>query len=243
MKYLYLVESNEELERYRRFVERHKDTLDGFVRYLTAQFDGVELPNAVVLTSEDTATKQISAIPLPGYTNDFRTVFCPDVGVWRRIYLRQLDSLDDSDIRGYYETELNEDHVLQILGHEFVHHCSLFIDEAYDASRWFEEGMCEYISRKYFLAEEEFAREVRINALLVNRYENLHGKQPPERFTRDLYNGTIEDIFYFYWKSFLTVDAAVKQTGDVKEVFREYHRWFREDPAAPLSARFGLNAC
>lgn len=234
MKYLYLGASPEEMHPYHVFAERSRHRMEDFQEYLKDRYAVTDLPNAVILTTEEIATKQISAISLPGYTNEFRTVFCPDINVWRELYLRQLEIADDPDIRKYYESALTENHVLQILGHEFVHHSGLFLDKAYETARWFEEGMCEYISRKYFLTEAEFEEETRINELLVKRYEERHGIQSPENFTRDTYSGALEDIFFFYWKSFLTVYGAVRKLGSADAVFREYHRWFRELPSMTL---------
>ena len=238
MNYLYLTESAEELYFYQAFAERNVSRIEVFLNYLIETFAVTELPNAVVLTSAHIATKQISDISLPAYTNAFRTIFCPDTNIWRSLYLQQLKYHDDPVIRKYYTACLTENHTLQILGHEFVHHSDFFLDEAFEKARWFEEGMCEYISRKWVLTEKEFEEELRINELLTTLYEKSHGIQSVEHFTRDIYEGTLEDIFYFYWKSFLTVYAVVQRMGDPEAVFREYHRWFREAPDIPLSSWF-----
>ena len=235
MHYRYLVASAEELIPYQKFVDISKPRMDAFLDYLKDQYSVNNLPNAVILTDMETATTKISSIPLPGFTNEFRTVFCPGLEVWRSLYLQQLRGTDDPAIRIYYEMGLTENHVLSILGHEFVHHSDLFIDEAYENARWFEEGMCEYISRSWFLTDAEFEAASGINGLLVERYEKKHGIQSLEEFTRDTYVGTLEDIFYFYWKSFLAVRAAVQRFGNTKAVFREYDRWFVDFSATPLS--------
>lgn len=235
MNYLYLCASSVEIPPYQDFIQRNKTRIESFIECIEQHYAVSELPNAVILTSAEIATKKISSIPLPGYTNEFRTVFCPDPEVWKGFYLQQLTGTDDPKIRKYYDTEITEGHVLQILGHEFVHHSDLFIDEAYENARWFEEGMCEYISRKFFLTEAQFQHERQINKLLVQRYEVIHQKQALENFTRDIYGGAMEDIFYFYWKSFLAVDTAVRKLGSVEAVFQNYHRWFREKSAKPLS--------
>lgn len=240
VNYLYLCEYPEEIQPYQDFVRRNDTKIHSFLTFLKQQYAVVALPNSVILTSADIATRQISSIPLPGYTNEFRTVFCPEADVWRSFYLQQITEPDDPRIREYYNTRLTEDHVLQILGHEFVHHSDLFIDETWEIARWFEEGMCEYISRTYFLTGAEFEDEARINELLVKRYEERYGIQSPESFCRDTYSGSLEDIFYFYWKSFLVVQSAVQKFGSVEAVFREYHRWFREEPTTPLSVWFRI---
>ena len=56
-----------------------------------------------------------------------------------------------------------------------AHHSDLFLDDAYEEAMWFEEGMVEYISRKYFLSEAEFAAEEEADGLLVELYEKENG--------------------------------------------------------------------
>jgi len=240
MRYLLAAETAEAFSRYQEFASSIRNKLDHYLSVLQDQYAVREFPGTLVLTSSEAATQLLSNIPVPAYTNEWRTVFCPELPSWRRIYLHQLDEGNDPDIQKYYENALTENHILQILGHEFVHHSDLFIDEAWEIARWFEEGMCEYISRKYFLTGAEFEDEARINELLVKRYEERYGIQSPESFCRDTYSGSLEDIFYFYWKSFLAVQAAVQKFGSVEAVFREYLRWFREEPTTPLSVWFRI---
>lgn len=67
--------------------------------------------------------------------------------------------------------------VLQILGHEMAHHSDLFLDETYETEMWFEEGMAEYISRRYFLTYEEYAAErKRIGFLLHYMMKSSDGR-------------------------------------------------------------------
>ncbi len=203
MEYIYAVRSCSELQRYQTLSEHLNEPLANFLKYIHSAYGVCDLPKAVVLTGEETATKLLSNIPLPGYTNEHRTVFCPDPFVWKRIYLQQLDGAEEPMIRAYYENDLTVNHILQILGHEFVHHSDLFIDDAWETARWFEEGMCEYISRKFFLTEEEFRQETAINRILVSRFEEHNGQQPLENFSAYTYEETLVTVFYFYWKSFL----------------------------------------
>ena len=233
MKYVYAVCEESELIQHKAFISQQGKKLHAFLEFLHNTYHVQDLPGTIVLTSEEIATRMICDIPVPAYTNDYRTVFCPDISTWEKIYLRQLQDLDSPVIRRYYETGLTENHILQILGHEFVHHSELFFDEAYEQARWFEEGMCEYISRKYFLTDTEFDEEARINAALVARYEKRFGKQALEEFTADTYSCSYEDIFFFYWKSFLTVNSIIEQqSGDLMSVFRSYRNWF--DSSSPL---------
>lgn len=236
MKFIYTVANQAEFSKYHRFAEQHQERLQEYLDTIEAFYHVEDLPKAILLSGFETATQLLSNIPLPAFTNESRTVFCPDIEVWREIYLSQSEA---AEVRRYYETALTENHVLQILGHEFVHHSNLFLDEAYEKARWFEEGMCEYISRKAFLTEKEFREEHQVNVLLCTQYESQHGKQPLEDFCADIYSGNISDIFYFYWVSYLAVEQIVTRFGgDVMAVFREYHRWFTEEVSLPLSVWF-----
>ena len=104
----------------------------------------------------------------------------PDLAVWKKIYQHQLVGYKDCSnlqtLSAYYQS-LSENHLLQIIGHELTHWSDLFLDDFadYDANIWFEEGMVEYISRQYFLTEEEFAQERFCNQLLVDLFQEKHG--------------------------------------------------------------------
>lgn len=239
MKHLILAESREEFQQYKDACDAAQERLNAYITFLKAEYQVYELPRAVLWASAGTATNLLSDIPIPAYTNDFRTVFCPDIDAWREIYLRQLDDMDSPDIREYYEAKLTKNHVLQILGHEFVHHSDLFIDEAYENAMWFEEGMCEYISRKFFLTDAEFQEEARINKLLVKLHRNAHSPATSEDFSTRTYSKTYADIFYQYWRSFLAVNSLVaRYEGNVMAVFHEYHRWFENSGGKTLEEWF-----
>ena len=124
--------------------------------FLKEKYRTVDLPRCIVWTDYETATNSISDLTIPAYTNDYRTVMVPDIDVWKKLYLRQLESYKENDktakVRAYYEMLTNRN-ILQIIGHEMAHHSDLFLDDAYEEAMWFEEGMVEYISRKYFLSE------------------------------------------------------------------------------------------
>lgn len=246
MKHLYLTETAEELLSYQRFMAANHAKLEQYLSFLRENYCVTDLPRAVLWTSCEAATKLISDIPIPAYTNDYRTVFCPDIDTWRVIYLKQLDTLAESkaaeSVSHYYETALTENHVLQILGHEFVHHSDLFIDEAYDKGIWFEEGMCEYISRKYFLTDAQFMDEAGIHALLVEQYQQEYGAHSLDDFGSETYRGDYASIFYEYWRSFLAVKKIIDRfDGNVMQVFREYHRWHKEADGKNLAEWFHVS--
>ncbi len=228
MEYRYLVQNSRQLSAYQDTAKITIPRMDAFIQYLRSAFGLSDLPKAIIFSDAKTATELISKIPVPAYTNEYRTIFCPELAVWRNIYLGQLDGYDDPEIRRYYEKNLTQNHVFQILGHEFVHHCGLFsdgFDSYFDSEIWFEEGMCEYISRKYFLSDAEFQEEAKNNAKLVELYESAHGTFHLADFGSETYPADYASIFCGYWKSFLAVKSLIdSHGGDIMAVFEAYRR-------------------
>ena len=231
MKHIFAVQNQRELLAYQSFLEKHRGKLEQYLTFLKDRYAVTQLPRAVVWADLETATFLISDLPIPAYTNEYRTVFCPEIPIWKSVYLRQLEQFSNAEIREYYEKELSVNHILQILGHEFVHHSDLFLDDfdgLPDSGIWFEEGMCEYISRKYFLTDSEFNRQAQINALLVENFRQRYEAPSLEEFGMATYQEDYAAIFFQYWRSFLAVLEIVERFGgDVQAVFRSYHRWDR----------------
>lgn len=244
MKHIYAVSDQKQLDTLQAFVLSIEPRFSDYLAYLKEAFQVSDLPRCILWTDLETATQLISDIPLPAYTNDYRTVFCPDLSVWREIYLRQLDHAEIPAVRNYYTNQLTRNHILQILGHEFVHHSELFLDgfdSNYESGIWFEEGMCEYISRKFFLTEEEFREEAKINALLAEQFRRKYGNHSLEDFDRETYQNDYASIFFEYWRSFLAVQQIIQDhNGDISAVFRSYHRWHIEKSSLTLEQWFGL---
>lgn len=246
MRWLYAVETEEALRSYQSFARRAGPRLEEYIRFLREEYAVEELPRAVVLTGREAATELLSSIPIPAYTNERRVMFCPEAAVWRDIWLGQLDGLAESaavgEVRTYYETAVNEDRLLSILGHELAHHSEWFLDDLEDgreAGVWFEEGMAEHIGRRYFLTAEAFDREARIDRLLVELLEDRYGGRPLEDFGAKTYEGDCAGIFFEYWRSFLAVETLVRRFGGVKEVFRSYHAWDESGRTRTLEEWFG----
>ncbi len=241
MQYRFLVSDYCQLKKFQEILKGMEPQMEQFIWFLQKEYTVTDLPRTVILTDCQTATQLISDIPIPAYTNDLRTVFCPEIEVWKSIYLQQLVDTELPTIRRYYEKELSKNSVLQILGHEFVHHSELFWEDAYEKSSWFEEGMCEYLSRKYFLTESEFEREVWANSILLEHFETAHGPVSLESFGSTTYQQDIAGIFCCYWKSFLAVQTLIERyNGDIRAVFREYHRWAGEEANQTLAQWFHL---
>lgn len=250
MKHIYGVETQEELWQYRKFAEAIQERLDAYIDFLKREYQVKELPKSIVWTSGEIAVSCISDMPLPAYTNKFRIVMTSDINTWREIYLKQLEGAEGGaetekvcgEIRAYYTHDLSENHVLQILGHELAHYSELFLDDfetERDSGVWFEEGMVEYISRKYFLTEEEFEKEAEINCRLVDLWKHSYGNHSLEHFGEATYEGDYASIFFEYWRSFLAVRQLVNRYhGDVPAVFEEYLRWGKEGERQTLEEWF-----
>ena len=242
MKHIYAAECGTETERLQAAAQPLISELDGYLSFLKGKYNVTEPPRCIVWTDTETATHSLGDIPVPAYTNDYRTVMVPFVSAWREVYLRQLDGAAENDetarIRDYY-SRLNERNVLQILGHEMAHHSEFFMDEAYERSVWFEEGMAEYISRRYFLTPEEFDEEAEINRLLLGIYGKKHGDILLEGFGAETYSGDFASIFASYWRSFIAVSDVIDAFGgDEAAVFGSYAEWFAEGMNVPLSRWF-----
>lgn len=248
MEHIYAVKSAEALVSYQRFSTQNQDRLSAYIAFLEREYAVRNLPKAIVWTDRDTATRLISSIPIPAYTNDFRVVMTSDIDAWREIYLSQLTSMEDTEeyeaLRNYYSRELSENNILQILGHELAHHSALFLDDpdpSVSDGIWFEEGMAEYISRRYFLTESEYKKAYFANAALVRLLNSRYGAHSLEDFGSATYEGDYASIFFEYWRSFLTIHKIVDQFhGDIKAVFASYHRWSKSKPQTTLLDWFGV---
>lgn len=247
LRFLCAAENGREFRAYQSFARRARPRVDAYIRFLAEEHAVEELPRAVVLTGREAATALLSDIPVPAYTNEHRVVFCPDPAVWRDVWLSQLEGLEDGpaagEVRAYYSSAVDDSRLLAILGHELAHHSQWFLDDFDDgreAGVWFEEGMVEYIGRRYFLTEEEFDREARVNRLLVELLEPRYGGHSLEDFGAKTYEGDYAGIFFEYWRSYLAVEALVRRLGGVKEVFQSYHAWDEAGRTQTLEAWFGL---
>ena len=248
MEHVFAVKDQEELARYQAFLREVRPRLEEYIRFLQAEYQTEELPRCIVWSDADIAARLVSDIPVPAYTNDFRVMFTPDLTAWREVYLRQLDGLAESgavaELRDYYANRLSRNNVLQVLGHELAHHSALFpdgFDEYPSPSAWFEEGMAEYISRKWFLTDEEFDAEARVNRQLVELLEGRYGGHPLEDFGAHLKEGDLSGLFFDYWRAFLAVSRVVERCGGVLEAFRALRQWSGADTDRTLAEWLGLD--
>lgn len=247
MEHIFAVKNGEELARYQAFLQEVRPRLEDYIRFLQAEYRAEELPRCIVWTSGEAATRLLSDIPVPAYTNDYRVIFTPEEAFWRTVYLRQLEGLPESGaaeaVRRYYAGGLSRNAVLQILGHELAHHSALFVDdfdEYPSPSSWFEEGMVEYISRKWFLTPKEFAAEEDVNRRLVALLEYRYGGHPLEDFGVHLRCGDHAGLFFDYWRAYLSVSLAIERLGGVREAFDACRRWHEVGGDTSLACWLGL---
>lgn len=239
MENLYLVKDENQLVAFRDFVAKNAAKLQDYLAFLKDEFAVYNLPQAIIWSDFDSATQIIRESPVPAYTNDKRMVMTPELTVWKDLYLLQLENYESSHqtraIESHYQS-LSGNSILQIVGHELAHWSEHFFDDfdEYGAYIWFEEGMAEYISRKYFFTDEEFRAEKAYNQSLVKLFQKKHGWHSLNDFGTSTYQGNYASIFYEYWRSFLTVDKLVENLGSVQAVFNSYHRWENTDKTLPL---------
>lgn len=247
MRHVYAVETAAQLRTYQAAARRLAPRLEEYARFLEREYGVADLPRAVLWTGRELACGLLGGVPVPAYTNEYRVVFCPDAAVWRDVWLSQLDGLPDGpavrEVRAYYETAVNDNRLLAILGHELAHHIPLFPDfddeDARESGVWFEEGMAEYLGRRYFLTGEEFDREAHIDRLLAELLEGRYGGRPLEDFGAAAYGGSFAAIFYEYWRSFLAAEGLVRRLGSVRAVFRSYCQWNDAGREGTLEEWFG----
>ena len=239
MENFYLVKDENQFAAFQDFVAKNSAKLQDYLTFLKDEFAVYDLPQAIIWSDFDSATQFIREIPVPAYTNDRRMVMTPELTVWKDLYLLQLENYETSHqtqaIANHYQS-LSENSLLQIVGHELAHWSEHFLDDfdGYGAYIWFEEGMVEYISRKYFFTDEEFRVEKACNQSLVELFQKKHGWHSLNDFGTSTYQGNYASIFYEYWRSFLTVDKLVENLGSVQAVFNSYHRWANTDKTLPL---------
>lgn len=239
MKYIYSVDNIGEFKCYQNFIKENSKILEDYINHLKSNYKVYELPKYLLLSNMEIATNVLSDIPIPAYTNDIRIVFTPESSVWREIYKRQLINYGNdeqiNEIKTYYN-DISENYLLQVIGHELMHHSDLFLDDFDNINYeeiWFEEGMCEYISKKYFFTKEEFVLDKEINLKLIELFEKNNDRQ-------SINNWDITDekdyskIFYNYWKSFIVIDNLVDKLGSIENVFEKYNKWGLSDRKIPL---------
>ncbi len=155
MRNVYAFESEKDFKKYEDVIQRFSKKLEKYRTILEEQFQLKDLPKGIIWTSAELATAFFSDVPLPAYTNENFIYFSPDLDHWKNLFLKQLKGRKHPRVEEFYKT-MSENHLFSILAHELTHHSDLFLDDFADEREdgiWFEEGMCDYLSRKHTLTE------------------------------------------------------------------------------------------
>lgn len=245
MKHIYAFEEISEYNKFQAIIQGLTEQLQNYEQLLEEEYALVDKPKGIVWTSFDVATTIFSDLPIPAFTNKDTIYITPDVNAWRKLFMQQLDGRSLPHIEAFYE-RLSEKHLLTILGHELTHHSDLFLDEFDDEreeNTWFEEGMCEYLPRKFFLTGSEFEEIAAIESELVNTFKSTYGNRSLSEFGSNSYQASLSSIMFDYWRSFLIIKYLVEELYDhnVQSVFEKYHEWDREGRRSTLIEHFGLD--
>ncbi|WP_164669739.1 hypothetical protein [Virgibacillus doumboii] len=245
MKNVYAFESIEDYRKYEGIIKRFRDKLEVYQRILEAEYELVDPPKGIVWTSKVLATSVFSSTFAPAYTNENAIYFSPDLEGWKELFLKQLEGRKNNQVEMFYEN-MTENHLFEVLAHELTHHSDLFVDDFDDEledSIWFEEGMCFYLPRKIMLSEEEFKGITDTEHELVEMFKGKYGGHSLDEFGKETYEGSLTSIMFDYWRSYLAVKyvVEVRANNDVKQVFKEYHKWDKEGRKVPLAAFFEVN--
>lgn len=245
MKQIYAFENIEDYTKYQDIIARFDRKLKEYQSILEGKYSLSEMPKAIVWTTEELATTVLSTIPIPAYTNKDIIYMSPDLQSWRKLFIKQLDDKELPPICSFYEN-YSENHLMTILAHELTHHSDLFIDEFDDErgdSIWFEEGMCQYLPRKYLLNEKEFEEITSVEMELVKVFKDKYAAHPLDEFGSSSYEASLSSIMYDYWRSYLAVKylVEVRANNDIDSIFDQYQKWHQEGRKVPLTEFFELN--
>ncbi|SCY78260.1 hypothetical protein [Lysinibacillus fusiformis] len=207
-----------------------------------------DLPKGIGWTCEELATAIFSQIPIPAFTNRDTIYISPDLSGWRKLLVSQLEGHenDHPSLKEFYEN-MSENQLLTILGHQLTHHSNLFVDEFDDERKdsiWFEEGMCDYLARKYLLNSVEFNKITEIESKMIEIFKTKYGNHSLDEFGKFSYQGGLTSIMFDYWRSFMAVKylIEVRANHNVMVVFDEYHKWDKEGRKLPLTQYFNIDS-
>ncbi|WP_155591653.1 hypothetical protein [Lysinibacillus cavernae] len=245
MKQIFAYETREEMEQNIPAIDQLTERLKEYKKILEENYGLTELPKAIIWTSKEIATNIFSSISIPAYTNKDVIYMSPNVNEWRQFYLKQLDGKQNKRVEQYYRS-IDIEHISCILAHELTHHSDLFIDEFGDErndSIWFEEGMCEYLSKKLLLSPKQFNEELEIEREMINLYKKQYGNYSLDDFGAASYlEKSLTAVMFDYWRSLQCIYYLVERchNGDIHTVFHLYHQWHKDGRKKPLTAYFNL---
>ncbi|MEY8463060.1 hypothetical protein [Streptococcus merionis] len=238
MKSIFAYESSQELETIKPLVEELLAQSEAYKAYLVQNFQLIDPAQAVIWTRAEQAMTIFAQQPIPAYNNGIRIIMTPDIVEWRTFFEEMLSLYPDAPdaVRNYYQN-LPEHHIQQVFFHELTHDCDIF-ESDYESSRddlWFEEGMCEYLSRRYLLSDEVFEQIRQIETQQVAYFEQYFGKFHVENFNQETYaSQNLAYLMTFYANAFLVICQLVEQYESLEKVFERYHAWWQEEAELSL---------
>lgn len=245
IKQVFAFEDIHNIDIYKSITERVLNKIEPYLKMLEKEYSLNTYPNTIVWTSRDIATTVFSDVPIPAYTNERFICITPDLQSWKSLYLDINNGIQSKQVIDYFNN-LSESFLLQLLGHEITHHLDLFLDE-FDDNRstgiWFEEGMCEYLSKKYLLNNIEYNNTYQVELDYINYYKNEFGNDSIELFGSDSYSNSMNRIMYDYYRSSHIVELLVEKIGggNPHKVFDLYKTWDDEGRKVTLSEYFNID--
>lgn len=245
MRNIFAFENQADYIKYEKIIETFSVKLEKYQKIMVNDFKLIDIPKGIIWTTEELATTVFSDVPIPAYTSKDLIYMSPDLLSWRKLFIKQLAGRKNPKVEKFYEN-MSENHLFTIVAHELTHHSDLFLDEFNDErvdGIWFEEGMCDYLSRKMTLDEAEFQAITEVELELVGIFKGDYSNRSLDDFGSNSYQGSLTSIMFDYWRSFLAVKflIEVRANNDIKQIFNEYYKWYKEGRKVPLTEYFELN--
>lgn len=245
IKQVFAFENMHEPEKYKRDIENISLKIEDYLQILEKEYNLIDYPKAIVWTTNELAKTVFSNVPIPAFTNERFICISPEIDTWKNIYREIHQDVPNENVVNYHNN-ITTSLILQLLGHEFTHHIELFLgdfDDSMDNGIWFEEGMCEYLSRMYLLSDEEFRYISQVEWDYIMYYKNIFNDNSIEDFGMESYSNGMRKIMYDYYISFHTVKKIVEVVGNgnPKTVFELYKIWDKEGRKTTLSEYFNID--
>ncbi len=208
----------------------HGNQLSEFMEKFKAKISEVgkvKEPKGIIYHDFKSASSVYSDTPLPAYTSRELIHICPELGVWKRIY---LDAILNSNCKGAqrYFKELNLTDIASIIAHEWTHHLEMFInfEDHNDSNMWFEEGTCFYLPRKLLMDKDQFANIHTVEKNLIDEYSHAFGEYSLKQFGESD-KGGFSGALFDYWRASFAITFITEHylSGEPMELLKLYEEW------------------
>ncbi|MFB4212349.1 hypothetical protein ACE1TH_10625 [Shouchella sp. JSM 1781072] len=238
MRHIIATETADQWKKQMKMKEQLEDEFNLFCEKVNDAFFIVEKPNTIIWTPAKHVMNTFSTVPVPAFTRENQIYLTGDLSEWSSYFLQLLTKPPQTNVKQYFE-RFNRKSLLTIVGHEWMHHSNLFVDDFDDGREdeiWFEEGMCDYIARKCLLTEAEFEEVVDVEQTLVHQYAEEFPFFTIDQFGQTTYAESTTKVMYAYWKSFLAI-KDILESGNylhILDVFNRYQDWHKQGRAGKL---------